>query len=91
MFPGVYSDTHVLALMYAGEMCHWFETMATAQILSHYVTFDPYLTGTHMLRTYIDVVIGPLKGQGWSTQRAQDLLTLLKTDQCSTQLKQSTL
>lgn len=91
LLKGVYTDTHVLALMYAGELCHWFETLATSQLATNHDDFDPYTTGTHMLRTYIDVVIGPLKGQGWSTQRAQDLLMLLKTDQCSTQLKQSTI
>lgn len=70
---GMFSDTHVLALMYAGEMSYW--------LVSHFQPPDEaqhtQLTQQcdHFLSTYIAVTEGPLKQHGWSTARAKQILS----------------
>ncbi|NXX98234.1 CE051 protein, partial [Centropus bengalensis] len=91
---GVFSDTHLLAMMYSGEMCYWglrhcgggkqrkLETSdavcnsdlgCTSQSLS----LDFRETGKNMLTKYVSVCEGPLKGEGWNTTTAKQMLCYL--------------
>ncbi|XP_064626468.1 RAB7A-interacting MON1-CCZ1 complex subunit 1-like [Lineus longissimus] len=67
---GIFSDTHVLAMMYAGEMCHWhWSDPAPSQS-----DFDARNIGRSLLSKYIELVKGPLKTMGWNCERADQLL-----------------
>ncbi|XP_074641302.1 RAB7A-interacting MON1-CCZ1 complex subunit 1-like [Tubulanus polymorphus] len=69
---GIFSDTHVLALMYGGEMCYWFFEQSPASM-----EFNCQQIGQILLQKYIDLVNGPLKGKGWNSSRANELLGFL--------------
>ncbi|XP_074788054.1 RAB7A-interacting MON1-CCZ1 complex subunit 1 [Athene noctua] len=88
---GVFSDTHLLAMMYSGEMCYWglrhggerkqesLETVASVpssdlDCRSQCVLLDFRETGKNMLTKYVAVCEGPLKGQGWNTSTAKQML-----------------
>ncbi|XP_075267175.1 RAB7A-interacting MON1-CCZ1 complex subunit 1 [Opisthocomus hoazin] len=88
---GVFSDTHLLAMMYSGEMCYWGlqhcgeekqESLeATDPVCSsgpscrsQSVSLDFRETGKNMLTKYVAVCEGPLKGQGWNTTAAKQML-----------------
>uniref|UniRef100_A0A8D0ETS9 Chromosome 5 open reading frame 51 n=1 Tax=Strix occidentalis caurina TaxID=311401 RepID=A0A8D0ETS9_STROC len=88
---GIFSDTHVLAMMYSGEMCYWglrhgregkqesLETVASVSnsdlgCRSQCVLLDFRETGKNMLTKYVAVCEGPLKGQGWNTSTAKQML-----------------
>ena len=75
--------------MYCGELCYWLLEYSVAsedapdtsccgipQSSSSVSqrTFLPQELGTKCLKKYIDIVKGPLKGQGWATDRAETLL-----------------
>ena len=72
---GIYSDTHMLALMYCGEMCVW---------CSQYCGDDSCVRtqtdlGIRCLQTFCEMVSGPLKGKGWTATQAHSYLGKLKT------------
>lgn len=72
---GIYSNTHVLNLMYKGEMCYWYLENVNQHAQSH--SEDRVrLTkeGRKALQTYIRLTEGPLKNNGWSSDRAKQLL-----------------
>ncbi|NXN91749.1 CE051 protein, partial [Rhinopomastus cyanomelas] len=88
---GVFSDTHLLAMMYSGEMCYWgllrcgegkqesceltdsvFSSVMGCR--SQSVLLDFRETGKTMLTKYVTVCEGPLKGQGWNTATARQML-----------------
>ncbi|XP_074668535.1 RAB7A-interacting MON1-CCZ1 complex subunit 1 isoform X2 [Strix aluco] len=88
---GIFSDTHLLAMMYSGEMCYWglrhggegkqesLETVASVSnsdlgCRSQCVLLDFRETGKNMLTKYVAVCEGPLKGQGWNTSTAKQML-----------------
>ncbi|XP_069077555.1 RAB7A-interacting MON1-CCZ1 complex subunit 1 isoform X1 [Pleurodeles waltl] len=92
---GVFSDTHLLAMMYAGEMCYWIlkhcegketpqcnvsdaETSKDKGDSFQKDTLDFQDIGEKMLLKYVSVCEGPLKGQGWSTENAIEILDFLK-------------
>ncbi|KAM8793605.1 RAB7A-interacting MON1-CCZ1 complex subunit 1-like [Eudromia elegans] len=78
---GVFSDTHLLAMMYGGEMCYWglklcgegrpgsAEAAAAAP--------DLRAVGTKALATYVAACEGPLRGQGWQSGSARQMLCFL--------------
>ncbi|XP_062508931.1 RAB7A-interacting MON1-CCZ1 complex subunit 1-like [Corticium candelabrum] len=70
---GIFSDTHVLALMYAGEMCYWLLTHSEPSDTSQHTQLVKQCH--HFLTTYIFVTEGPLKLHGWSTDRAKQILS----------------
>ncbi|XP_064605262.1 RAB7A-interacting MON1-CCZ1 complex subunit 1-like [Liolophura sinensis] len=72
---GLFSDVHVLALMYCGEMCFWYHTYAKSATATD---FDAKSTGVKLLRDYINAVKGPLSGKGWNCDRAEQLLKVLQ-------------
>ncbi|NXG20405.1 CE051 protein, partial [Grallaria varia] len=88
---GVFSDTHLLAMMYSGEMCYWGlkhcgegkqESLESVDPVSNSdlgsrsqsTSLDFQETGKNMLTKYVAVCEGPLKGQGWNTTTAKQML-----------------
>ncbi|NXS53591.1 CE051 protein, partial [Brachypteracias leptosomus] len=86
---GVFSDTHLLAMMYSGEMCYWelqhcgegkqespemIDSISDLGCRSQNVSLDFRETGKNMLTKYVAVCEGPLKGQGWNTTTAKQML-----------------
>ncbi|NXG79517.1 CE051 protein, partial [Baryphthengus martii] len=86
---GVFSDTHLLAMMYGGEMCYWglrhcgegnqeglemIDSESNLGCRSQSVSLDFRETGKNMLTKYVTVCEGPLKGQGWNTTTAKQML-----------------
>ncbi|NWI70623.1 CE051 protein, partial [Todus mexicanus] len=86
---GVFSDTHLLAMMYSGEMCYWglqhcgeakqeslemINSVSNLGCRSQSVSLDFRETGKSMLTKYVAVCEGPLKGQGWNTATAKHML-----------------
>ncbi|XP_068782457.1 RAB7A-interacting MON1-CCZ1 complex subunit 1 isoform X1 [Struthio camelus] len=93
---GVFSDTHLLAMMYSGEMCYWglkhcrergsgegkqerCETTNPASssdpcCRSQSASLGFRAAGKNILTKYVAVCEGPLKGQGWNTTSARQML-----------------
>ncbi|KFZ48980.1 UPF0600 protein C5orf51, partial [Podiceps cristatus] len=87
---GILSDTHSLAMMYSGEMCYWglqhcegkqeslemTDPVSNSDLAcrSQSVSLDFRETGKNMLMKYLAVCEGPLKGQGWNTATAKQML-----------------
>ncbi|KAM5264851.1 RAB7A-interacting MON1-CCZ1 complex subunit 1 [Ctenodactylus gundi] len=90
---GVFSDIHLLAMMYSGEMCYWgLKYCANQQPDNHEV--DPALSapsctahtepldfrevGEKILKKYVSVCEGPLKEQEWNTTNAKHILNFFQ-------------
>ncbi|XP_052774282.1 RAB7A-interacting MON1-CCZ1 complex subunit 1-like [Mya arenaria] len=74
---GIYSDTHLLALMYGGEMCYWYIN-STKDVTDSEKAARTF--GIKMLTTYTQAVETLPELQGtWSTERAKQLLQELKS------------
>ncbi|NXJ69549.1 CE051 protein, partial [Rostratula benghalensis] len=82
---GVFSDTHLLAMMYSGEMCYWGmrhcgegeqESLETTDCgcRSQSLWLDFRETGKNLLTKYVAICEGPLKSHGWSTATAKEML-----------------
>uniref|UniRef100_A0A4X2JQ14 RAB7A interacting MON1-CCZ1 complex subunit 1 n=1 Tax=Vombatus ursinus TaxID=29139 RepID=A0A4X2JQ14_VOMUR len=86
---GVFSDTHLLAMMYSGEMCYWGlkycvnEEPENCDIdtngpgtsrISLKESLDFREIGEKILRKYMSICEGPLKGQSWNTTNAKKML-----------------
>ncbi|KAJ7335024.1 hypothetical protein JRQ81_012965 [Phrynocephalus forsythii] len=87
---GVFSDTHLLAMMYCGEMCYWglkccgkeMDQKQSRGAASnddpanslHSQVLDFRETGEKMVQKYITVCEGPLKSQNWDTKNAKRIL-----------------
>uniref|UniRef100_A0A3B3SJI3 Rab7a interacting mon1-ccz1 complex subunit 1 n=1 Tax=Paramormyrops kingsleyae TaxID=1676925 RepID=A0A3B3SJI3_9TELE len=78
----IFSDTHLLAMMYVGELCFWavkYEDMdpeAPPERREERIHFRD--VGTQVLHKYVLVCEGPLQGQGWSTDNAKEILSVLQ-------------
>lgn len=91
---GVFSDTHLLAMMYSGEMCYWglkyfaeenqqrqstdFKQTSEFHCSSHSKVLDFREIGEKMLQKYVAVCEGPLRGHDWDTQNAKLILKYFK-------------
>ncbi|KFQ22340.1 UPF0600 protein C5orf51, partial [Mesitornis unicolor] len=85
---GVFSETHLLAMMYGGEMCYWGlqhcgegkqkspEMMDHSDLgcASQSMSLDFREMGKNMLTKYVAACEGPLKAQGWNTTTAKQIL-----------------
>lgn len=80
---GIFGDTHMLAAMYAGEMCYWFWKLSRsgscinvspADNIPLQFTNDIKSTTHSLLNLYISAADGPLCNMGWSTVRAKTIL-----------------
>ncbi|XP_029574759.1 UPF0600 protein C5orf51 homolog [Salmo trutta] len=65
---GIFSDTHMLMMMYIGEMCFWAVKYEDCSV-------D---IGTQILHKYVLVCDAPLQGQGWNTENAKEILSILQ-------------
>lgn len=94
---GVFSDIHVLAMMYSGEMCYWGLKHCTdqqsenhevdtdvfgASCTTHKETLDFREVGEKILKKYVSVCEGPLKEQEWNTANAKQILSFFQ-QRCS--------
>ncbi|KAM8961380.1 RAB7A-interacting MON1-CCZ1 complex subunit 1 [Pelodytes ibericus] len=87
---GIFSSTHVLALMYSGEMCYWGlkycdEEQCTDagseccdQSQDKSISFKD--VGKDSLEKYVAVCEGTLLGHGWNTEKAKNILQFLKEE-----------
>ncbi|NXC43607.1 CE051 protein, partial [Penelope pileata] len=92
---GVFSDTHLLAMVYSGEMCYWglkhcgegkqeglemMDAVSSSDLgcRSQGTPLDFRELGKAMLMKYVAVCEGPLKGQGWNTTSAKQMLCYLR-------------
>jgi len=83
---GIFSDTHVLALMYAGELAYWHWKIQQQQQQQQHNSFsespnraqDILTRCKYYLTRYIGTVKGPLQGQGWDTIKAEQYLKELQ-------------
>lgn len=89
LFPlaGIFSDTHLLAMMYCGEMCYWglkycgdqgTELHRELPGSSENIIMDFQEIGEKMLTKYIAVCEGPLRSHGWDTKNAKRILDYFK-------------
>ncbi|XP_068107110.1 RAB7A-interacting MON1-CCZ1 complex subunit 1 [Hyperolius riggenbachi] len=81
---GIFSDVHVLALMYCGEMCFWAlsycsDVAAGSDCDAHNKILNFREVGEKVLDTYVSVCEGPLSGQGWNTDNAKRMLEYLRS------------
>ncbi|XP_041360112.1 UPF0600 protein C5orf51 homolog [Gigantopelta aegis] len=74
---GIYTDTHLLALMYCGEMCYWYVQAVRDGLFDLSPEFAVKDIGSRVLKSYIKAVQGPLKGAGWTCDRAEELLAVI--------------
>ncbi|KAH0627913.1 hypothetical protein JD844_008481 [Phrynosoma platyrhinos] len=89
-FRCIYSDTHLLAMMYCGEMCYWglkycgeekeqiqstdLKSKGKPPSILYGPTLDFRETGERMLQKYITVCEGPLRLHDWDTKNAKRIL-----------------
>nr|XP_056705034.1 RAB7A-interacting MON1-CCZ1 complex subunit 1 [Euleptes europaea] len=94
LHEGIFSDTHLLAMMYSGEMCYWglsFFGKGKAQLQStdsgsnseqhcspHTDVLDFRDMGEKMLQKYVAVCEGPLRAHEWNTRNARLILDYFK-------------
>ncbi|XP_032225842.2 RAB7A-interacting MON1-CCZ1 complex subunit 1 isoform X3 [Nematostella vectensis] len=69
---GIFSDTHMLAFMYAGELCCWH--WRTVRTHSHMSTRDLSTIGLQCLSKYTETCEGALNGKGWDCTKAKTLI-----------------
>lgn len=68
-------------MMYIGEMCFWavkYEDCSadsTERKEDHLQFRD---IGTQILNKYVTACEGPLQGQGWNTENAKEILSILQ-------------
>lgn len=90
---GIFSDIHLLAMMYSGEMCYWglkhcadqqpenheVDTgVSGASYTTHEETLDFREVGEKILKKYVSVCEGPLKEQEWNTTNAKQILNFFQ-------------
>ncbi|EGV92839.1 UPF0600 protein C5orf51-like [Cricetulus griseus] len=90
---GIFSDIHVLAMMYSGEMCYWgLKHCTDRQSENHEVNTDVFgascttykepldfrEVGEKILKKYVSVCEGPLKAQEWNTTNAKQILSFFE-------------
>ncbi|XP_019604101.1 RAB7A-interacting MON1-CCZ1 complex subunit 1 isoform X1 [Rhinolophus sinicus] len=90
---GIFSDIHLLAMMYSGEMCYWglkhcadqqpenheVDTgVSGASYTTHKEPLDFREVGEKILKKYVSVCEGPLKEQEWNTTNAKQILNFFQ-------------
>lgn len=83
---GIFSDTHLLALMYSGELCYWhwkivMETSADQSVEESSDgdencsgNFNSVSNGRRFLQNFVNIVQECFKGRGWDCSRAEQIL-----------------
>lgn len=78
---GIFSDTHLLTMMYIGEMCFWavkYEDCSADTMDRKEDRLQFRDIGTQILNKYVLACEGPLQGQGWNTENAKEILSILQ-------------
>ncbi|XP_062943949.1 RAB7A-interacting MON1-CCZ1 complex subunit 1 isoform X2 [Cynocephalus volans] len=90
---GIFSDIHLLAMMYSGEMCYWGlkhcadqqpenhevdMVVSEASCTTHKEPLDFREVGEKILKKYVFVCEGPLKEQEWNTNNAKQILNFFQ-------------
>ncbi|XP_028844944.1 RAB7A-interacting MON1-CCZ1 complex subunit 1 [Denticeps clupeoides] len=78
---GFFSDTHLLTMMYIGEMCFWavkYEDCSVDRVDRREDRLHFRDIGTQVLHKYVSACEGPLQGQGWNTENAKEILSILQ-------------
>lgn len=78
---GIFSDTHLLTMMYIGEMCFWavkYEDCSAETMDRKDDRLQFRDIGTQILNKYVLACEGPLQGQGWNTENAKEILSILQ-------------
>uniref|UniRef100_G1PAB8 RAB7A interacting MON1-CCZ1 complex subunit 1 n=2 Tax=Myotis lucifugus TaxID=59463 RepID=G1PAB8_MYOLU len=90
---GIFSDIHLLAMMYSGEMCYWGlkhcadqqpenqgvdAGVSGASCTTHREPLDFREVGEKILKKYVSVCEGPLKEQEWNTTNAKQILNFFQ-------------
>lgn len=81
---GIFSDTHLLTMMYIGEMCFWavkYEDCSADTMDRKEDRLQFRDIGTQILNKYVLACEGPLQGQGWNTENAKEILSILQWTQ----------
>ncbi|XP_054843145.1 RAB7A-interacting MON1-CCZ1 complex subunit 1 isoform X1 [Eublepharis macularius] len=90
LHEGIFSDTHLLAMMYSGEMCYWglnyfgkgkppLQSTDSGSNSEQHCSARTEIVdfrdmGEKMLKKYIDVCEGPLREHEWNTRNAKLIL-----------------
>lgn len=70
---GIFSDSHLLAIMYSGEMCYLYCKYALDWDLIEPNTLSQLKEiGIHLLNKYIDAVENMFKSAGWNCDKAKE-------------------
>ncbi|XP_054160941.1 RAB7A-interacting MON1-CCZ1 complex subunit 1-like [Oppia nitens] len=72
----IFSDNHLLSLMYLSEMCVWYHNYSNHWRLYLYTGFDVEEWAKYCLRLYINSVDNHFNTIGWNCDKAKQLLTL---------------
>ena len=82
---GIFSDTHILALMYGGELAYWAHCLElepsgpSCLPYSARLASQPYREAAlDLLGRYARIVLKILRGEGWDCKRAMALMSELK-------------
>jgi len=72
----IFSDNHLLSLMYLSEMCVWYQKYSNHWRLYLFTGFDVEECAKHCLNLYVNCVDNHFKDLGWNCEKAKQLLTL---------------
>lgn len=65
---GIFSDVHMLSLIYAAEMCYWICMLKGKAFSADGLI--PREAGQQLSKLYIEIATGPLQSSHWSTETA---------------------
>lgn len=77
---GIFSDTHLLAMIYAGEMCYWYSCAQERGLFRQDDQHDSFTArhrGLKHLNSYLCAVKGPLKTLNWNAEKAEHYVSYL--------------
>jgi len=73
----IFSDNHLLSMMYLSEMCYWYEKYSNKWQLYVHTDFDVREYAKRYLTIYVNAVENCFKSFGWNCDKAKQLLTLI--------------
>lgn len=74
----IFSDNHLLSLMYLSEMCFWYQKYSNHwRLYLHTSGFDVELCAKRCLKLYINAVENHFRPFGWNCDKAIQLLHLI--------------
>jgi hypothetical protein len=77
---GLFSDNHVLANIYLGELCFWHLKYSHEWMKFLYTEWDLKELAIKHLTVYVNAVQNVLKDHGWNCDRALELIVCLKEE-----------